>query len=227
MSIHVDNVLERIHSVLSRENRKVDEVTVVAVTKGVRPELILQASDSGLKHFGENRVQEAMSKIRLLPNDLTWHMVGHLQRNKAKTALNIFDLIQSLDSKRLALEISKHASSIGKVARVLIQVNTTSERSKFGVMPERLAELLDNVDRLESIQVVGLMTIGPFTDDASLIRRSFRTLKKLFDDISEKSYRNVKMNYLSMGMTDDFEIALEEGANMLRIGRAFFGPRTS
>jgi pyridoxal phosphate enzyme (YggS family) len=223
----VQQIQERIRAALARSGRADDEVTLVAVTKGVGPGHIREAYEAGVRHFGENRIQEASSKIPGLPGVITWHMIGHLQRNKTKEALKLFDIIQSVDSERLASEISRRAEAIGVTAEVLIQVNTAFEETKYGVEPSDLPGLLDSIQKLEGIQVGGLMTIGPFTDDTDRIRRSFRLLSKLFEESARTGYRNVEMKHLSMGMTDDFEIALEEGATIVRIGRAIFGPRTS
>jgi len=224
---HVKKIKEKIDTALSKTGRSVDEVTLIAVTKGFKAERVIQAYEAGIRHFGENRVQEAATKIPGLPDDIIWHMIGHLQRNKTAEALKLFDIIQSVDSKRLAVEVSRRAKTLNFMARVLIQVKTAFEETKFGVEPEELQELFETIEQLENIEVSGLMTIGPFTENVDMIRRSFRLLRKLFEDAEGAGYRNVSMEHLSMGMTDDFEIALEEGATMLRIGRAIFGPRTS
>jgi pyridoxal phosphate enzyme (YggS family) len=223
----LNKIKEKIDTALSKTGRSDDEVTLIAVTKGFKAERVFQAYEAGIRHFGENRVQEAATKIPGLPDDITWHMIGHLQRNKTKEALKLFDIIQSVDSKRLAVEVSKRAETLNLMARVLIQVNTAFEETKFGVEPEELPGLFETIEQLENIEVSGLMTIGPFTENVDRIRRSFRLLRKLFEDTEGAGYRNVSMEHLSMGMTDDYEIALEEGATMLRIGRAIFGPRTS
>ncbi len=226
MRDRIESVFERISRALSRCGRAGDNVTVIAVSKGVTRGRIISARQAGITHFGENRVQEAVSKISEISAECTWHMVGHLQRNKVKEALVLFDVIQSLDSERLALEISKRALNLGKIAKVLVQVDTTCEDTKYGVRSEDVPALLELIEGLEGIRVEGLMTIGPFTDDHRRIRDSFRSLKNLFDESGRGDYLNVTMKHLSMGMSDDFEIALEEGANMVRIGRAIFGPRT-
>jgi pyridoxal phosphate enzyme (YggS family) len=223
----IKQIRDRISTVLARTGRTEEEVTLVAVTKGVSPEYVVEAYKAGLRQFGENRIQEASSKIPELPKDITWHMIGHLQRNKTKEALKLFDIIESVDSERLAVEISRRAEALDVTADVLIQVNTAFEATKFGIEPSALPGLLDSIAGLEHIEVHGLMTIGPFTDDTDRIRRSFRLLRKLFEDTAQAGYRNVEMRHLSMGMTDDFEIALEEGATILRIGRAIFSHRTS
>jgi pyridoxal phosphate enzyme (YggS family) len=223
----VERVQALIADAIARSGRGAEEVSLVAVTKGVDRDRILLARDGGLRIFGENRVQEAESKIPGFPDDCSWHMVGHLQRNKVKEALDLFDLIQSVDSRRLAREISKRSAERGGETRVLVQVKTTGEETKFGVGAEELPELLDTVEELGNVRVSGLMTIGPFTDDEREIRKSFRLLRAVFDRISGIDYRNIAMQDLSMGMTDDFEIAIEEGATMVRIGRAIFGPRAA
>jgi len=181
--------------------------------------------ECGITEIGENRVQEAKSKFEAIGDRARWHLVGHLQTNKVKAALEMFDLIHSLDSMKLANEISSRAQSINKEARVLLQVNTSAEESKFGLEPERVLGFAQQVATLPNLKVLGLMTIGPFTEDDTLIRRSFRELRRLFQELKEASIPNIDMEILSMGMSADYEVALQEGANMLRIGTSIFGPR--
>jgi hypothetical protein len=223
---NIGEVLGRIGAALARAGRQSEAVTLVAVTKNVPAARILEAREAGLAQFGENRIQEARQKIPVLPGDLRWHMIGHLQSNKVKDAVSLFDMIQSVDSAELASEVARRAVLLGRTAKVLVQVNTSGEKTKHGVEPDGVQQLLDRIETLEGIEVSGLMTIGPLTGNTGEIRASFARLRRIFEEISAMAYRRSRMDLLSMGMTDDFEIALEEGSNMLRIGRAIFGERT-
>jgi len=207
----------RIAQAAQRVGRSPDEVTIVAVTKQVAPQAIEAAIKAGIRHIGENRVQEANEKIRLLSAlELypTWHMVGHLQTNKVKTAVEIFDIIHSIDSLRLAQLVSQRAD---KTLPVLLQVNISGEETKSGFSVAELPKALDEVARLPRLEVKGLMTIAPLVQDAEEVRPIFRRLRELRDSLG--------LEHLSMGMSDDFEVAVEEGATMVRIGRAIFGKR--
>lgn len=207
----------RIAQAAQRVGRSPDEVTIVAVTKQVAPQAIEAAIKAGIRHIGENRVQEAKEKIRLLSAlELypTWHMVGHLQTNKVKTAVEIFDIIHSIDSLRLAQLVSQRAD---KTLPVLLQVNISGEETKSGFSVAELPKALDEVARLPRLEVKGLMTIAPLVQDAEEVRPIFRRLRELRDSLG--------LEHLSMGMSDDFEVAVEEGATMVRIGRAIFGKR--
>lgn len=212
--------LERLHrriwEVASRVGRRPDDIEVVAVTKGVEIERIIEAIDAGVKTIGENRIQEARTKYDRIGNRVGWHFVGHLQRNKAKRAVEIFDIIHSADSIRILEEINRFASQYGKVQRVLLQVNISGEERKFGFSKDEIFEVLPIIDRFGNLKVEGLMGIGPYGVSPDTIRQAFRSLRRIFDSMDG-------MRYLSMGMSDDFEIAIEEGANLLRIGRAIFG----
>lgn len=220
-----DRLWEHINEVCHHSGRHPEEIKVVAVTKTIPVEMVKEAVDCGITEIGENRVQEAKSKYEAIGDRAHWHLVGHLQTNKVKAALEMFELIHSLDSMKLANEISSRAQSINKEARVLLQVNTSAEESKFGLEPERVLGFAQQVATLPNLKVLGLMTIGPFTDDDTLIRRSFRDLRRLFQELKEASIPNIDMEILSMGMSADYEVALQEGANMLRIGTSIFGPR--
>ncbi|RLC71163.1 MAG: YggS family pyridoxal phosphate-dependent enzyme [Chloroflexi bacterium] len=207
----------RIAQAAQRVGRSPDEVTIVAVTKQVAPQAIEAAIKAGIRHIGENRVQEANEKIRLLSAlELypTWHMVGHLQTNKVKTAVEIFDIIHSIDSLRLAQLVSQRAD---KTLPVLLQVNISGEETKSGFSVAELPKALDEVARLPRLEVKGLMTIAPLVQDAEEVRPIFRRLRELRDSLG--------LEHLSMGMSNDFEVAVEEGATMVRIGRAIFGKR--
>ncbi len=222
MSI-ADNLLrvrERIAAAAQRVGRNPHDVTLVAVTKTVDAAVILEAIAAGVTDIGENYVQDSLEKHNVIGDRIRWHMIGHLQRNKAGRAVRIFDLIQSVDSLSLAQEIGKRASSMGKVQEVLIEVNISGEESKTGVHPDEALELAGNSAQVAGVKVLGMMGIAPFTDDAAAVRRSFALLRNLWDALPDENRR-----WLSMGMTSDFEAAIEEGSNMVRVGTAIFGPR--
>lgn len=207
----------RIAMACERARRSPDEVTLVAVTKTIKIPAIEAAFDAGIRNFGENRVQEAKPKIEQLESlgsHLTWHLVGHLQTNKAKTAAEIFDIIHSVDSLRLA-EILNDRSR--KRLPVLIQVNVSAETSKSGFPLPEVDKAIKQITRLPNIQIEGLMTIAPWVSDAEEVRPVFRQLRQLRDTLG--------LSHLSMGMSDDFEVAIEEGATLVRIGRLIFGER--
>lgn len=215
----------RLEAACRRAGRARQEISLVAVTKTVPVERIQEAIDAGVRLLGENRVQEAASKFASLRGDFARHMVGHLQRNKVKKAVSVFDMIQSVDSLELAGEIDKRAAEIGKVMPVLVEVNTSGEATKFGSTSEECVDLVAEIGHLKHISVQGLMTIGALTGDQAVVRGCFRRLRDLRGRIQDARIENVLMDYLSMGMTSDFEIAVEEGSNMVRIGTAVFGPR--
>lgn len=224
----VDAVWERIARAAETSGRSADEITLIAVGKTHPPARLIPAIEAGIRHFGENRIQEAENKIpELSGHDLTWHMVGHLQRNKARTAINLFHTLHSLDSKRLARRLQRQLDKEGvENYPTLIQVNASGEKSKYGIEPDDLEPLLDVItEECTHLEVRGLMTIAPWTDDETVLRKTFRTLRRLSEDIDDKQYKNVTMNSLSMGMTNDYQIAIQEGATHLRIGRAIFGER--
>jgi hypothetical protein len=206
--------------------RPSSEITLVAVTKTVPTEKIERAIESGIKAIGENRVQEAQEKFSIIGNKAEWHLIGHLQTNKVKKAMEIFSVIQSVDSLHLAQEIEKRASTIPKVIPVLIEVNTSQEETKFGVEPSRLFGLVRDVLSLSHIKISGLMTIGPglAVEDKEKSRPCFRLLYEL-KQRAEKEF-GVSLPYLSMGMSSDFEVGIEEGSNMIRVGTAIFGARS-
>ncbi|MFC2019709.1 YggS family pyridoxal phosphate-dependent enzyme [Chloroflexota bacterium] len=209
-------VKQRIAVACKRAGRSPDEVTLVAVSKTFGPEAIRTAHELGIRHFGENRVQEAAGKIRELSRlepRPTWHLVGHLQTNKVRKAVGIFDIIHSLDSVRLAEALSRHA----RQASVLLEVNMAGEASKSGFALAEVGPALEDISRLPQLEVKGLMTMAPWVTDAEEVRPLFRKLRSLRDSLG--------LEHLSMGMTDDFEVAIEEGATLVRIGRAIFGER--
>jgi|YelNatPaOPRAMG01_1025707.scaffolds.fasta_scaffold00119_70 pyridoxal phosphate enzyme (YggS family) len=218
------NILEvkqRIKKICSDLAIEPESITVVAVSKNRSPEEIREVVKAGIVDIGENRLQEAVSKYKVL-NDLSfirWHMVGHLQRNKVKEAVRIFDLIHSLDSLRLAEEINRRAELIGKVQEVLIQVKTSPEPTKFGIEQDKVIDFIREILHFNNLKIRGLMTIAPYFDDPQKTRPFFRILRELKENIDREL---LKLDFLSMGMSNDFEIAIQEGANMLRIGRLIF-----
>jgi len=215
-------VIERIKISAEKVNRTPEEIKLVVVTKTRAADEILKIFNEGHRVFAENRIQEAQSKIPLLPPDIEWHLVGHLQTNKAKQALKLFKTIQSVDSLKLGLILEKEAEKLNRAVECLIEVKISGEESKFGVSPEKCEELILSLSTLKHLQIRGLMGMAPLTSDINLIRDSFKKLKKLFDEIKAHKIPDVDMRWLSMGMSSDFEIAIEEGANMLRIGSAIF-----
>lgn len=203
--------------------RSSDEIKLIAVSKYFGTDSILEAKQFGVADFGENRAQELILKFDKIGNEVTWHFIGTLQKNKVKYAVKAAEYIHSVDSMDLLEEINKRASSINKVQKILLEVKTSDEKSKAGVESETAIENLarKSVD-LESVELIGLMTMAPFTEEEKLIRQSFRNLRNLKNNLNKKGF---KIKELSMGMTSDYEIAIEEGATMLRIGSAIFGER--
>jgi pyridoxal phosphate enzyme (YggS family) len=215
----------RIAAAAERAGRDPAEVLLVAVTKTVPVERINEAVRAGVRAIGENRVQEAESKWGALLPGPERHMVGRLQRNKAGKAVDLFDRIQSIDGLRLAEAVSRRAETAGRRIPVLVEVNTSGEESKAGVEPEGLRALLEGMAGLPGIVPDGLMTFGPLTEDRGAVRAAFRGLRLLFDALRENPVGGVELRHLSMGMSGDFEIAIEEGATIVRVGTAIFGAR--
>jgi len=217
IEVNIERVNQHIIRACQRVGRSPDEVTLVAVTKNVEPSAIATAFKLGIRHFGENRVQEAVEKIERLSwleSHPTWHMVGHLQSNKAKAAVEIFDIIHSIDSIRLAEVISQRTQ---RTLPILLEVNVSGEARKSGFSIAKVEEALEAISRLPRLEIKGLMTIAPMVTDAEQVRPVFQRLCSLRDSF--------ELEHLSMGMTDDFEVAIEEGATLVRIGRAIFGKR--
>jgi PLP dependent protein len=219
------DVNRRIELACVRAGRPAGDVVLVVVAKTVPAEAVQVAVDAGVRIVGENKVQEAAAKAECVRGQVAWHMLGHLQRNKVKKAVAIFDMIQSVDSEDLAAEIDRRAAEVGKMVDVLVEVNASAEATKFGVSPEDCVDLVAKMSHLKHISVRGLMTVGAFTPRGEVVRAGFRLLRDLRDAIRKANMENVKMDYLSMGMTSDFEMAIEEGSNMVRIGTAIFGER--
>ena len=202
-----------------------DGVELVGAAKGRAAREIEEAIDAGLKIVGESYIQETMLVKKSVNADVEWHFIGHLQRNKVKKAVGIFDMIESLDSLRLAEEIDKRCREIGKVMPVLVEVNSGREEQKFGVLPEDVEELVRKASTLPNIKIMGLMTMGPRFGNPEDSRPYFQETRKIFERLRQLDVPNVEMRYLSMGMTNSYRIALEEGANMVRIGTKIFGER--
>lgn len=221
----IERMQERIHAAVRRAGRN-DEVRLVTVSKTVEPGRILEAYHCGLRHFGENRVQEFEGKRGALTlPDATWHLIGHLQTNKARRAIELFDRVDSVDSLRLAERLARSAKEQGKVLPVLLQVHLGEEESKHGVAPDAVRSLAEQVAGLEGLRVEGLMAIPPFLDDPEQVRPYFRRLRELAGEIDRQEVPGLSLKTLSMGMTHDFEVAIEEGATEVRLGTAIFGPR--
>lgn len=220
---NLETINKKIKKAALRVNRNFREIKLVAVTKTATIEQIKEAISTGVKIIGENKVQEAKEKYQILTADIEWHLVGHLQTNKVKYAIEIFDFIHSVDSIKLAKEIDKRSLQFGKITNVLVEVNISGEETKYGIKPEQVEPFLKEISEFSRIRVRGLMTIAPIVEDKEEVRPYFRKLRELSKEIKSKNIKNVKMDHLSMGMTDDFEVAIEEGANMVRIGRGIFG----
>ncbi len=212
----------QIDAAAKKGGRSLKDVTLVAVTKGVPAEVILQATAAGVRVLGENKVQEAEAKIPQLEAGLEWHMIGHLQTNKVKTALSLFNFIQSVDSVRLAKAIENESAQLNKTASVLLEINISGEAQKYGFKPEEVYTAIEEIAEMPHLKVLGLMGIGPNGVTDEVKRESFKKLRNVFSVCKALKRENLEMRYLSMGMSDDFKIAVEEGSNMVRIGRALF-----
>jgi len=235
---NISNIYKRISHAAMRAGRNPEDIKLIAVTKTVNIERIKQAVDAGLRIFGENRVQEAQKKISNFKFQITppippltkgginggaeWHLIGHLQKNKAKAAVELFDMIQSVDSLELAETLNNHAEKLGKAQRILLQVKLSGESTKSGILKDNLMAIIEGISGMGSLSMEGLMTIPPFFNDPEMSRPYFSELRRLRDEAEIKGF---KLPELSMGMTNDFEIAIEEGATMVRIGTAIFGER--
>jgi len=220
---NVRRVMERIAAAAGRSGRSTAHIELVASTKGRSLAEIDEAISAGVRTMGENRVQEAEVKYAHLKGRVRVHMIGHLQRNKVKDALRIFDMIHSVDSLGLAEEIEKVGGRMGKAVPVLLEVNVSGEESKFGVKPEEIYPLLEKVAGMRAVRVEGLMTMSPIADNPEKVRPIFRRLRELAVEIERQAFPGVTMSQLSMGMTQDFEVAVQEGATMVRVGTAIFG----
>ncbi len=222
---NISSVEERIQAACARSGRSREDVTLICVTKTMPVSDLQQAYDAGQRSFGENRVQEINEKFPQLPRDIRWHMIGHLQRNKVRYLMDKAVMIHSVDSAALAQTISREAVRAGRVMDILLEVNAAGEESKFGLGYEDVLPLIREIAPLPGIRICGLMTVPPYTDDPETSRPFFKKLRELAVDITSQSIDNVSMHILSMGMTGDFEVAIEEGATHIRVGTAIFGKR--
>jgi len=225
---NIKDIYKRISHAAMRAGRCPSEVKLIAVSKGIHAEKIKNAVENGIRDLGENRVQEAQEKIAIIKASLPdsrvkWHLIGHLQKNKAKLAVSLFEMVHSVDSLELAILIDKYAAEAGKIQRILLQVKLSDEESKYGLLKDNLNEVLVGIRRLRNLKVKGLMTIPPYFDDSEKVRPFFRELRELKDKAVQAGFG---LTELSMGMSNDFEVAIEEGATMVRVGTAIFGERS-
>ncbi len=222
---NLENIFKRVGAAAEKSGRTMEDIRVIAVTKTVEVVRIKNVYECGLRDMGENRVQELTEKYDKLPSDCKWHLIGHLQTNKVKYIIDKVEMIHSVDSIELAKEINSRAAKCQRKIDILLQVNVSGEDTKFGISPNDVDEYVGIISRMENISLKGLMTIAPFNQDPQVIRPVFRNLYNIYIDIKRKNIDNVNMDYLSMGMSNDFEVAIEEGANIVRIGTGIFGKR--
>ena len=222
---NISNIKQRITIAAARCGRDPHSIKLMAVTKTVAPESILKAVEAGITLLGENYVQEAKEKIAAVTKPVEWHMIGHLQTNKAKYAVHFFDYIHSVDRWELAKELDKRAGFANHHINILIEVNVSGEQTKNGIPAAEALSLIEQIAPLENLTIRGLMTMAPYSDNPENSRPYFAALRKLKNEIAAQAIPRVQMDELSMGMTDDFAVAIEEGATIVRIGRAIFGGR--
>ena len=222
---NLEEVRENIRKACEKAGRSQKDVTLIAVSKTKPLEDLIEAYEAGCRDFGENKVQEILEKAPKMPPDARFHMIGHLQRNKVKQVLPHVVLIHSVDSVLLAEQIQQDAQKLGITADILLEVNVAKEESKFGMMPEKVPEMVEQIAAFSHLRIKGLMTIAPFVDDPEKNRPVFQKLYQLSVDIKKKNIDNVSMSVLSMGMTGDYQVAVEEGATMIRVGTGIFGAR--
>ena len=220
-----DAVLKNIQNACGKSERNKEDVTLIAVSKTKPVSMLWEIYDTGCRDFGENKVQELVEKYEELPKDIRWHMIGHLQRNKVKYIVDKVALIHSVDSLRLAEEISKEAVKKNVEVNILVEVNIAMEESKFGMTTEQTLALVEEISVLPAVHIKGLMTIAPYVENPEENRQYFAQLRQLSVDISAKNIDNVCMDVLSMGMTGDYEVAVSEGASLVRVGTGIFGER--
>lgn len=221
---NLKKINENIENALNRSGRD-DKVKLIAVTKTIDIDRIKEVINLGITDLGENKVQELQTKIPVLGNDINYHMIGYLQTNKVKYIIDKIRLIHSLNRISLAEELDNRARSLDIVVNTLVQINVAKEQTKSGLLVHEVIPFIESIQEFKNIRVKGIMTIGPNTDDEILLRKVFRTMYNMKEDIINRKYNNVSMEYLSMGMTNDYEIAIEEGSNMVRIGTGIFGSR--
>jgi pyridoxal phosphate enzyme (YggS family) len=223
----LEKVKDRIKEAAKACDRNPESISLVAVSKTVSTDNVQKAIEAGVTILGENYVQEARDKIAdLMDSPVSWHFIGHLQSNKAKYAVKLFDLIHSVDSLKLARELNKQAQKNGKIQQILVQVNISREETKSGISIDETMNLVNDISRLENLSIRGLMTMPPFFNQPEKVRPYFAALRDLRDQIQQNPTPNLSMDELSMGMTGDFEVAIEQGATMVRVGTAIFGERT-
>ena len=222
---NLEIVQSKIRAACERSGRDSDEVTLVAVSKTQSPESITALAELGITNFGENRVQELLEKKPKVPRDIIWHMIGHLQTNKVKSVMSEVSFIHSVDTIRLAKEIDKYAKSYEKIMEILVEINIAGEESKHGLEPGELNNFLTEIAVFPNIMVKGLMCLAPYVENPEENRLYFRKMRQMFVDNRGLSANNIDMQYLSMGMTNDYEVAIEEGANIVRVGTGIFGAR--
>lgn len=223
---NIDDILKKIDDTCKKTGRNSKDITVIAVSKTVDSKRAKEAVEAGVENLGENRVQELVKKYdELNDTDIKWHMIGHLQKNKVKYIIDKTVLIHSVESIELAEEINKRAIKNNLTSNVLIELNIGEEESKFGINEDNIYDFVKNMEQFENIKVLGLMTVAPFCEDPEDARWVFKKMKNINDKISTMNLRNTEMKYLSMGMTNDYEVAIEEGSNIIRIGTAIFGAR--
>lgn len=222
---NLSRIEEKLQESCVKAGRNREDITLINVSKTKPVELLLEAYACGTRDFGENKVQEILDKYDKLPNDVRWHMIGHLQRNKVKYIVDKVYMIHSVDSLRLAEEISKEAVKKQVEVKILIEVNVAEESTKFGITTEETIQLVRDVAKLPNISIEGLMTIAPFVENPEENRHYFAKLRELSVDITKKNIDNVSIGVLSMGMTGDYQVAIEEGATMIRVGTGIFGER--
>lgn len=222
---NIENVERKIQAACDRSGRKREDVLLLAVSKTIDVPRIKEAVECGLTSLGENKVQEIMDKYELMGEGVKWHLIGHLQTNKVKYIIDKVELIHSVDSLKLAEEISKRAKAKGITANILLEINAAGEESKFGLKPEECEEAVREISVLDNIKIRGLMTVAPNVENPEENRIYFKQMKQLLVDINAKKIDNVNMDVLSMGMTGDYEVAIEEGATIVRVGTGIFGAR--
>lgn len=225
LSEHLKQVEENIQKACDRAGRKREEVTLIAVSKTKPVSMLSEIYDCGMRDFGENKVQEICEKRDMLPSDIRWHMIGHLQRNKVKYIAGHVALIHSVDTYRLAEEINIQAKKAGRVIPALLEINIAGEATKFGLRPEEALELAREMSKLDGLRIKGLMTVAPYTENPEENRPYFQKIRELSVDIAKENIDNVSMDILSMGMTGDYMTAIEEGATIVRVGTGIFGAR--
>lgn len=222
---NLDRVRENIQNTLVKSGRELDDLTLITVTKTIDLDKIEEALSLGVKDIGENRVQELEKRIVHFDDRVNYHMIGHLQTNKVRNIVDKVQLIHSLDRMSLGKELNKRGKMNDIIVDALIQVNVAEEESKFGLKLEEVLPFIEKMLKFDNIRIKGLMTMAPYTEDEKILRHVFRQMYKLKEDIEKRNYKTLDMNYLSMGMSNDYEIAIEEGSNMVRVGSAIFGER--